>query len=47
MLLAILFNTFDYLQKDFEKIFQKDLQKQKSGAKVVQNVNKEKQSIHI
>jgi hypothetical protein len=30
--------TFDYLQKEFEKIFQKKLQKQKCGAKVVQNV---------
>jgi hypothetical protein len=25
--------TFDYLQKDFEKIFPNDLQKQTSGAK--------------
>jgi hypothetical protein len=30
--------TFDYLQKEFEKIFQKDLQKQTCGARVVQNV---------
>ena len=30
--------TFDYLQKEFEKIYQKNLQKQTCGAKVVQNV---------
>ena len=31
--------TFDYLQKDYKNIFQKNLQKNKtSGANVVQNV---------
>jgi hypothetical protein len=30
--------TFDYLQKEFENIYQKNLQKQTCGAKVVQNV---------
>jgi hypothetical protein len=30
--------TFDYLQKDFEKIFQKEFAKKTSGANVVQNV---------
>jgi hypothetical protein len=30
------------LQKDFEKNFQKDLQKQNSGASVVQNVKRKK-----
>jgi hypothetical protein len=30
--------TFDYLQKNFEIDLQKILQKQKCGAKVVQNV---------
>jgi hypothetical protein len=38
--------TFDYLQKDFEKILQKDLQKQKSGANVVQNVKIKERAIH-
>jgi hypothetical protein len=37
--------TFDYLQKDFVKNFQKDLQKKTSGASVVQNV-KRKKAIH-
>jgi hypothetical protein len=32
--------TFDYLQKDFEKIFQKNLQNKTSGASVVQNIKK-------
>jgi hypothetical protein len=30
--------TFDYLQKILKRIFPKDLQKQTSGANVVQNV---------
>jgi hypothetical protein len=38
--------TFDYLQKDFEKNFQKEFAKNKtSGASVVQNVKYE-ESIH-
>jgi hypothetical protein len=39
---------FDYLQKDFEKIFQKLYKNKTCGASVVQNVkNKKKQSMHI
>jgi hypothetical protein len=37
--------TFDYLQKNFEKDLQKNLQKQICGASVVQNV-KNKETIH-
>jgi ADP-glucose pyrophosphorylase len=37
--------TFVYLQKDFEKDLQKNLQNKTSGAKVVQNV-KNKRTIH-
>jgi hypothetical protein len=48
MLLAISFLYLWLFAKDFERIFPKDLQKQTSGANVVQNVkkNEEKQSIH-
>jgi hypothetical protein len=45
MLLEILFITFDYLQKDFERIFQKNLQNKTSGASVVQNIRRKK-AIH-
>jgi hypothetical protein len=38
MLLAILFLYLLLIAKDFERIFPKDLQKQISGANVVQNV---------
>jgi hypothetical protein len=38
MLLAIIFLYLSLFAKDFEKVFQKDLQKQTSGANVVQNV---------
>jgi hypothetical protein len=38
MLLAIIFPYLWLFAKDFEKIFPKDLQKQTSGANVVQNV---------
>jgi hypothetical protein len=48
MLLATYSYTFDYLQKDFENIFQKEFAKTKQ---VVQTwskmLNKRKQSIHI
>jgi hypothetical protein len=36
--------TFDYLQNDFEKILQKNLQNKTCGARVVQNVKKQKHS---
>jgi hypothetical protein len=38
MLLAIVFLYLWLFEKDFERIFLKDLQKQISGANVVQNV---------
>jgi hypothetical protein len=38
MLLAIIFIYLGLFAKDFEKIFPKDMQKQTSGANVVQNV---------
>jgi hypothetical protein len=38
MLLAIIFLYLWLFAKEFEKIFPKDLQKQTSGANVVQNV---------
>jgi hypothetical protein len=44
MLLEIIFLYLWLFAKDFEKTFPKDLQKQASGANVVQNVNRRKQS---
>jgi hypothetical protein len=42
------FYTFDYLQKDFEKIFQKDLQKQKQVVQMRSKMlNKRKGNIFI
>jgi hypothetical protein len=48
MLLAIIFLYLWLFAKEFEKIFPKDLQKQASGANVVQNVKIEKSNhLHI
>jgi hypothetical protein len=38
MLLAIIFLYLRLFSKEFEKVFPKDLQKQTSGANVVQNI---------
>jgi hypothetical protein len=46
MLIAVIFLYLWLFAKGFEKIFPKDLQKQTSGANVVQNVkNRRKQSL--
>jgi hypothetical protein len=47
MLPEILFIYLDYLQKDFEKIFQKNLQKLNKWCKRGPNVKQKKATMHI
>jgi hypothetical protein len=43
----LLFTTFDYLQKNLEKIYKRFCKNKTCGAIVVQNVISKKQSMHI